>query len=83
MSTLSEKRQREKLAARPLEIDYGAALAIAKQQLTDLMDDKYLGLSEEINALRREVRVYLRPRVRWWTRVRHYISRPRDADCDD
>lgn len=50
-----EEVQREKLAARPPEIDFRAALAVHSQKIMDIMDDKHLAVEGEISELRKEV----------------------------
>jgi hypothetical protein len=75
--------QDEKQAARPLEIDFRAALALAVRSLEELMDDKYCALRDEIVELRTALTEHetnlhwKRPFVRlhrWWKRRRAWWS---------
>lgn len=76
-TTLSEaldERQREKLAARPMDVDFRAALALYTQKIMDIMDDKYLALSEEIAEQRRALRVREARKHGVWRRLWHALA---------
>lgn len=61
---------REKLAARPPEIEPRVMLALAVKQMTDIMDDKYLALQGEIDDVRKEMR--LKTHTHWWMALRKW-----------
>jgi hypothetical protein len=54
-STLGDEVERRQAEKQPGEPDLRALIAITTQKLQDHMDDKHLGLSEEIAVLRRQV----------------------------
>jgi hypothetical protein len=84
-SELLNDVQREKLAARPPELDARALVALHTKQIMDIMDDKYLALSEEIRRLRWALQVHERRlHGRWHLlhRFRLWLQTRSPEDCE-